>query len=152
MIFYLAGGKLAPTQAEAKAIDPNFVQHDVPTDKPGLMAYINNLMQAASTQQHTETIIQNMVHMDKDVFDQALYDTATHGTGIMNMQAGGSAKYIPHSELRPGEDCIACRRTKEASQAMAGVIDVETVKKMIARIDNESSLWTIVALLEERLT
>lgn len=152
MIFYLAGGKLAPTQAEAKAIDPNFVQHDVPTDKPGLMAYINNLMQAASPQQHTETIIQNMVHINKDVFDKALYDTMTHGTGIMNTEADGSAEYIPHSELRPGEDCIACRRTKEASQAMAGVIDVETVKKMIARIDNESSLWTIVALLEERLT
>lgn len=48
MIFYLCqsefGPCLAGTQAEAKALDRKYVQHDVPTDKAGLMVYINNLM------------------------------------------------------------------------------------------------------------
>lgn len=45
MIFYLANGTtLCPTQADAKALDRNFVQHDIPTDKPGLMAYVQGLL------------------------------------------------------------------------------------------------------------
>lgn len=45
MIFYLCNGQeLVGTQAEAKAIDKNFVQVDVPTDKAGLMAYLNPLL------------------------------------------------------------------------------------------------------------
>ena len=45
MIFYLCNGnELAGTQADAKKLDRDYVQHDVPTDKSGLMAYINKLM------------------------------------------------------------------------------------------------------------
>lgn len=45
MIFYLCNGnQLAGTQADAKALDRDFIQVDVPTDKAGLMAYINELM------------------------------------------------------------------------------------------------------------
>ena len=49
MIFYqvnCADGtkQLSPTQAEAKAIDRNFKQVDIPTDKLGLMNYLNVLM------------------------------------------------------------------------------------------------------------
>lgn len=46
MIFYLCrGNELAPTQADAKKLDPDFVQIDIPTDKNGLMAFVNNLYQ-----------------------------------------------------------------------------------------------------------
>jgi hypothetical protein len=45
MIFYLCNGvQLAGTQADAKAIDPKFTQVDIPVDKAGLMAYVNNLL------------------------------------------------------------------------------------------------------------
>lgn len=45
MIFYLCNGnQLVGTQADAKPLDPDFVQIDVPTDKAGLMAYINTLL------------------------------------------------------------------------------------------------------------
>lgn len=45
MIFYLCNGdQLAGTQADAKALDPSFTQVDIPTDKAGLMAYVNELL------------------------------------------------------------------------------------------------------------
>lgn len=45
MIFYLANNQtLCPTQAEAKVIDRDFVQIDIPTDKPKLQAYVQDLM------------------------------------------------------------------------------------------------------------
>ena len=51
MIFYLCqtpdGPKLAPTQADAKALDRKFKQVDVPTDKANLMAYVNDLFAKA---------------------------------------------------------------------------------------------------------
>lgn len=56
MIFYLANNQLAGTQAEAKALDKNFEQVDVPTDKPGLMAYINELMGREHPQQVEEFV------------------------------------------------------------------------------------------------
>jgi hypothetical protein len=50
MNFYLCstdkGQRLAGTQADAKALDPRFKSHEVPTDKPGLMGYINSLFSA----------------------------------------------------------------------------------------------------------
>lgn len=50
MIFYLANGTtLCPTQAEAKALDRSFVQHDIPTDKAGLMAYVQGLLDQIHT-------------------------------------------------------------------------------------------------------
>lgn len=43
MKYYLAGDQLVATQAEAKASGKPFALHDVPTDKDGLMAYVNKL-------------------------------------------------------------------------------------------------------------
>jgi hypothetical protein len=45
MKFYLAAGRLVGTQAEAKERDKQFVTHEIPTDKDGLMAYVNNLLE-----------------------------------------------------------------------------------------------------------
>lgn len=51
MIFYLCqtpeGPKLAPTQADARALDKKFKQVDVPTDKANLMGYVNDLLAKA---------------------------------------------------------------------------------------------------------
>lgn len=52
MIFYLATDpegrdQLAGTQADARAVNKDFQQIDIPTDKAGLMAYIQKLMDAA---------------------------------------------------------------------------------------------------------
>lgn len=51
MIFYLCqtpdGPKLAPTQADAKALDRKFKQVDVPTDKANLLSYVNDLFAKA---------------------------------------------------------------------------------------------------------
>ena len=44
MIFYLCNGSvLSGTQADARALDKNFVQLDIPVDKAGLMAFVNDL-------------------------------------------------------------------------------------------------------------
>lgn len=44
MIFYLTNGSaLCGTQAEARALDKDFLQVDVPVDKAGLMAFLNDL-------------------------------------------------------------------------------------------------------------
>lgn len=48
MIFYIATDEngqrqLRGTQADAKAVNKNFEQVDIPTDKTGLMAYIQDL-------------------------------------------------------------------------------------------------------------
>lgn len=44
MIFYLTNGShLVGTQADARALDKDFVQLDIPVDKAGLMAFVNEL-------------------------------------------------------------------------------------------------------------
>lgn len=44
MIFYLCNGQeLVGTQADARKLDPNYVQIDIPTDKPSLMAFVNEM-------------------------------------------------------------------------------------------------------------
>lgn len=49
MIFYLVKNQLVGTQAEAKAIARNYVSHEIPTDKAGLMAYVNDLLSRSGT-------------------------------------------------------------------------------------------------------
>lgn len=54
MIFYLAVDEnghqhLAGTQADARAINKDFEQIDIPTDKAGLMAYVQNLLNQPAT-------------------------------------------------------------------------------------------------------
>lgn len=46
MNLYLANGRYVGTQAEAWRADRNFKPVDVPTDKPGLIAYLNELAPA----------------------------------------------------------------------------------------------------------
>lgn len=56
MIFYLCNGDtLAPTQADARKLDPNFEQVDIPTDKGGLMSYLNNILAGNA---HDDTIVE----------------------------------------------------------------------------------------------
>ncbi len=54
MLFYRAINtdgclKLAPTQAEAKKINKDYDSIDVPTDKPGLMEVLQDLLDRANT-------------------------------------------------------------------------------------------------------
>lgn len=42
VIFYDAAGTLVATQAEAKNLDKNFTKIDIPTDKEGLLTWINH--------------------------------------------------------------------------------------------------------------
>lgn len=52
MIFYLCqtedGPQLAGTQADAKALDRNYEQVDLATDKAGYMAYVNILLRTST--------------------------------------------------------------------------------------------------------
>lgn len=46
MIFYMTkGATLCGTQADARALDRDFEQIDIPVDKAGLMAFVNDLYQ-----------------------------------------------------------------------------------------------------------
>lgn len=44
MKLYIANGTYVGTQADAKAITKQFTEVDVPTDKAGLIAYLNGLV------------------------------------------------------------------------------------------------------------
>lgn len=64
MIFYLANGHtLCGTQAEAKALDRDFVQHDIPTEKPKLQAYVQELMDKC----HAQVVAEQLVLVDEIV-------------------------------------------------------------------------------------
>ena len=50
MIFYRdAAGLYYPTQADARAVDKNFTQTDVPVSKPELLAFLNEQQQEINT-------------------------------------------------------------------------------------------------------
>ena len=113
MIFYRTPDSplLHPTQAAA---GKGFIQHDVPTDKAGLMAYVNELLSQAP-------------------------------------QPPPPVEAAPPRGHQPAPtDCPTCLRTKEAAEAMAGVVDFMTVMRFIDRIDNPSHLKQLAARIEEK--
>lgn len=56
MKLYIANGTYVGTQADARAITKQFTEVDVPTDKAGLIGYLNSLEHAVFTDQY-ETIV-----------------------------------------------------------------------------------------------
>lgn len=58
MKLYLANGQYVGTQAEARKIDKGFEQVEVPTDKEGLIDYLNNIGQG---NRHDDTIVEEIV-------------------------------------------------------------------------------------------
>ena len=58
MLFYLCNGStLCGTQADARALDKDFVQLEVPVDKAGLMAFVNELYAREAPAPTTEIIV-----------------------------------------------------------------------------------------------
>ena len=47
-------------------------------------------------------------------------------------------------------DCPTCLRTKEAAEAMAGVVDFMAVMRFLERIDNPAHLKQLAARIEEK--
>jgi hypothetical protein len=73
LIFYLVNGnQLAGTQADAKALDKDFTQIDIPTDKLGLMSYINDIMRVKDSQS-----VQNETYEPEPVILPARYADVT---------------------------------------------------------------------------
>jgi hypothetical protein len=60
MKLYIAAGQYVGTQAEAKKLDRDFTTVEVPVDKPGLIAYLNQYQ------------------IDRDLHHQRVEDDGTH--------------------------------------------------------------------------
>ncbi len=61
MKLYMAAGQYVGTQADARKLDKDFTEVEVPTDKPGLMAFLNDLrvVDPAATEEQPETPVGN---------------------------------------------------------------------------------------------
>lgn len=57
MKLYIADGTYCGTQAEAKAISKQFEAVDVPVDKAGLIAYLNNAALAVAAETVADTVV-----------------------------------------------------------------------------------------------
>ncbi len=72
MKLYIANGTYVGTQADAKAIDKKFVEEEVPTDKAGLIAYLNrNFAHANVDFDQFETVVERN---DPTIGEQATAD------------------------------------------------------------------------------
>lgn len=73
MKLYIANGIYVGTQAEAKRLDKAFEQVEVPTDKEGLIAYLNSLIDARSDQCAPDEFEAVVVRQDPPVPPQPSY-------------------------------------------------------------------------------
>ncbi len=84
MKLYIANGTYVGTQADAKAITKQFTEVDVPTDKAGLIAYLNHVTKPlpdAEPDDQFETVVERQ--------DPAFIERATP-----------TAKPLPDAEAR----------------------------------------------------
>lgn len=56
MKLYMAAGQYVGTQADARKLDKDFAEVEVPTDKPGLMAFLNAMVLPAGDE--FETVVE----------------------------------------------------------------------------------------------
>lgn len=126
MIFYQAPGSplLHPTQAAA---GKGFVQHDVPVDKAGLMAYVNALLTRLA---EPELEITRAVEPEGEFRSQFRVDAPGQGN------SGQGAPV-----------CSACFRTKEMSELMGKSLMVSNFEHLLATVNDPHTLAKIRALL-----
>ena len=126
MKFYMAAGRLAGTQADAKDRDPKFVQHDVPTDKEGLMEYVNGLLDQIASLRHKQTI------------DEALGPVAQPEVSTPP----------PPPPAAPNTDAAASQK-RQLAQALRGM-EVEAIEERILDLKGPA-FGRIMAASVERL-
>jgi hypothetical protein len=121
MIFYLVNGnQLAGTQADAKALDKDFTQIDIPTDKLGLMSYINDIMRVKDSQNvQNETLYHSVAvtheGQDNTITVLARFSTITEAEDFLNtsaiidpddLQAGRYGIDAPEEMMNPTQPVI----------------------------------------------
>jgi hypothetical protein len=125
MQFYLCdtpdGEQLAGTQADAKALDKGFKDHTVPTDKPGLMGYVNTLLKRAAG-------------LDAE--------PANIETPIVRL--------LPRDPKVPN-GCPACDRTPMGAKKVAQSATATEIEDRIFELDQDYLLRNIIAAAQDRL-
>lgn len=134
MQFYLckkANGatELAPTQADAKAIDRNFKAVDVPTDKAGLMQFINNLYALALPA----------------VAEVSALDAPPPAPVTMIKNDKLPADYRGHPD-----DCPGCLRSKRAAELLGHSDQITAIGDIVGSMTERFALKRIEEHVNER--
>lgn len=133
MKFYLcktaSGLQLASTQTDAKSLDKSFKEHDVPTSKPELMAYINDLL-------------------------ADLHDAQTTG-GDDGLDHEGEEAVTDDRPSKPVTtqpgDCPACHRSAVAADMAANGMALTDIEEAIFYITDLKVLDRVGEALDERI-
>lgn len=139
MIFYLRPGsmELHPTQAAA---GKGFIQHDVPVDKAGLMAYVNALRLAQLVEQKAES----------DSSDAALADLESIDVGHTKPPIEASPKEDRFLSVYSPDDCRMCARSPIAAGILDEALASVEVRSWISKVDHIKTLELLVPVIEKR--
>lgn len=150
MIFYLAVGtdnmtKILGTQADAAKVNKDFVQIDIPTDKAGLMAWIQQMLDetlnamepevSGNSEPDTITICTADMRADKDGAPSISHTIPApkpvvhHNPQVAEiltaLEVGEFIETVGEKRLQEIELCISLRRDK-LNRTAAKEADVET--------------------------
>lgn len=116
------GKRVAGTQADAKALDKGFKEHEVPTDKAGLLEYINDLFEWA----------EERVASANDSYNERDEQVATTVTTD-----------------RPG-DCPACHRSAVAADMAANTMALTDIEDAVFFLTDVKMLDRVLDAVEDR--
>jgi hypothetical protein len=122
---------LHPTQAAA---GKGFIQVDVPTDKPNLMAYVNDLLIRQTLESKPELIGAEPTPEAPPAPVEPVYNPGTiarHGPGKVY-------------------DCPRCASDQRAAEIMTKVIDYFTASEAISRVATVEQLDRLANYINER--
>lgn len=125
MKLYIAAGQYVGTQAEAKAIDKTgFEQVEVPTDKEGLIAYLNGLAHTGALGEYTRDEYTPVVARQDPAIDaSALLDRTEASIGFDDAWQGFPLARKLHFAAMACEDARASLRPMQITVPTPAVSD-----------------------------
>lgn len=128
MKFYFCNKKqLVGTQAEAKKLDPDYTETEVPTDKQGLMDYINDLLALIPRNDQGDPIV--LVEGDN------LPAASDPNTPSEAAEAWFEKAEVVQPASSEWKRCPKCGRTQKAAQLIADIEDKEEICRVIRADD-----------------
>lgn len=163
MQFYLAISsdgqtKILGTQADAKAVNKDFEPIDIPTDKPGLMAWIQQMLDETLNAQPAGSELKELVTAedllnvpgpimsdpdDAPKLDKEWFDSATKVEPEPKWKGDRPA-------IKEGTVCSICARTPKGVKIMEQVYNAMEVEAAIYQMDTELRLNNVISLVESR--
>ena len=143
MQFYLCevkdGVQLAGTQADAKTLDRGFTPVDVPTDKAGLMAYVNRLFERINGK--VDPVVETM--KAGEIIVSAGDDgwNADHLKPAVEVFIDGEPPVAPLDQsvkhTHHKGNCPMCDRSPKAAKTLAEIDTRTQIEDMLGKLDAE---------------